>query len=133
MPNSAIELHDSEVESILLEGNDVRIAFVKVYIHKSEGRPGVDPGTGWVQKAELLLGDASIEGEAPDLPRWLGGGSLAVDEVVYSNVIPVPLDESGKIALVLEFVSGDQIEVRSKRISLTMIGEPRYVEEFPRG
>ena len=130
MPNSSIELHDSEVENISQEGSTVRISFVEVYIHESEGEPGVDPGTGWLQKAELLLEDASIEGKAPDLPRWLSDGRLTIDEEAYENELPIPLDQHGEVTLVMLFVTGDEVEIRAKRISLTLFGEPKYVEEF---
>lgn len=132
MINSAMEFHDSEVERITQEGDNIRVSFVEVYIHKSEGQPGIDPGTGWVQKAEMLLENASIEGRAPDLPRWLDGGSISVDGKTYDNMVLFPSGLRGDVLLVLDFVSGEKVEISAKGISLSLIGEPKYVEEFPR-
>ena len=131
MSHSAIELHDSEVERISKEGDSVLISFVEVYIHKSEGIPGVDPGTGWLQKAELHLEDASIEGKAPDLPRWISDGRLTIGDKIHDNEVPIPLDQRGEITLWVLFVTGDEVEFRAKRISLTLFGESRYLDKFP--
>jgi hypothetical protein len=48
--NSLIELHDSRVSNVTRGAGTVTIRFDPPYLHNSEGRPAVDPGTGWIQK-----------------------------------------------------------------------------------
>jgi hypothetical protein len=46
--NTNIELHDSVVANIAtLEGAAI-VSFQPAYLHKSEGRPGFDAGSGWL-------------------------------------------------------------------------------------
>lgn len=54
MPNRAVELHDSQVISVRLEGGTCVIELA-AYVHDSDGTPGVDAGTGWTQAAQLTL------------------------------------------------------------------------------
>ena len=56
--NQSIELHDSVLGEIGFAEGDAKLSFVHAYIHRSEGRPGIDPGTGWSQKAELIIEEA---------------------------------------------------------------------------
>lgn len=53
--NCIIELHDSEVEAITQIGERMMISFSAAYIHKSEGKPRIDPGNGWTQAAQLAF------------------------------------------------------------------------------
>lgn len=54
-----IELHDSEIAIITYDHGTAKIIFARAYIHRSEGEPGRAPGTGWGQRAELVIGNAS--------------------------------------------------------------------------
>jgi len=42
--NQAIEIHDSTLDQITLESDVAVLHFPRVYIHSSEGRPGIDAG-----------------------------------------------------------------------------------------
>ena len=53
--NTVIEIHDSRVTEISNRNGTVIVHFQPTYLHKSEGRPGLDAGTGWVQEARLIL------------------------------------------------------------------------------
>ena len=54
MAKQFVELHDSELAILWYEQNgEAILIFSDLYIHESEGRPGVDEGIGWFQRAEL--------------------------------------------------------------------------------
>jgi len=55
MPNWAIEIHDSEIDSIAVIGDYVVLNFSSAYIHESEGRPGFDEGSGWTQRTSIVF------------------------------------------------------------------------------
>ena len=103
MENRAIEIHDSAVDQITLEGSVAVLHFPEVYIHSSEGRPAIDAGTGWTQEAVIRVANAHIEGKFSQESRdayggdahSLSGGSLCINGSVSANLIPIPLDVQG--------------------------------------
>ena len=113
-----------------MEGNQAVFWFSHVYIHQSEGKPGVDAGTGWTQVAIIRIDNALIGSLFTEWPRNLQDGYLKLNGKVSDNMIPIPLDHEGHIELRLEgwnevvFVSGTHIR-------LELIGEAQYVEKFP--
>ncbi len=138
MQNRAIEIHDSELEQITREGADAVLHFPRVYIHSSEGRPAVDPGTGWTEPAIIRIGNARILGSFSEESRnayggvhCLSNGALTVNGEVSDNLIPIPLRVRGVVELRLE-CWGDIVRVFGDSAELTLIGDPQYVEEFPR-
>jgi len=131
--NSAIEFHDSEVKGISQQGETVVITFSKAYIHKSEGKPGVDAGSGWTQVAELNVGGASLRGALPEFPAELLDGHIRIDGEL--SEFPIPLNESGSVEVRLEFFSREykviEVIVVGKQVKLRLLGEPTHIEEFP--
>src|SRR5207249_3264944 len=90
--NTLIELHDSCVALVSKESDTVIVRFAPAYVHKSEGCPGVDPGTGWIQDAVLVVGEALVRGTIPALPCDVADGELTVGDQLHPNAIPLPLD-----------------------------------------
>jgi hypothetical protein len=128
--NSAIELHDSLIGQIQQIGRDVLVEFSPAYVHKSQGRLGIDAGSGWSQDARLTLTGALVSGKAPALPESLWEGSLHVGGLEHDNLLPVPLKASGAVEVRLVFISGHEVVVSGDAIELELIGEARYVEEY---
>ena len=58
---------------------------VRAYIHKSEGRPGVDAGTGWTQDVIVVFGNGIIEGSITQWPADLYDGTLEIDGEASEN------------------------------------------------
>jgi hypothetical protein len=56
--NAAVEIHDSTLERIEHEGDDI-VAVFSAYVHRSAGRPGIDAGSGWSQALHLRFGEDS--------------------------------------------------------------------------
>ena len=113
-----------------MEGSQAVLCFSHVYIHQSEGQPGVDAGTGWSQAAIIRIEDAFISGSFTEWPCDLLGGYLKSDGVVSRNMIPIPLDQGGNVELRLEGWNDEVVSVSGTHIRLDLIGEAQYVEEF---
>src|SRR5215469_15090319 len=90
--NSVIEIHDSRVAEISQCDGTVTVHFRPAYLHKSEGRPAVDSGTGWVQEARLVFSKASVIGNFPEWPCDIMDGEIILGGERHCNLIPVPLD-----------------------------------------
>ena len=108
----------------------VTVHFLPAYLHKSEGRPGLDPGTGWVQEARLFFAEASVSGDVPDFPCEVVEGELVVGAERYDNAIPVPLEVTAHVELRLVFDATHTVAISGRSVRLELLGEPRYVEEF---
>ncbi|MBX9660251.1 MAG: hypothetical protein K2X00_16955 [Nitrospiraceae bacterium] len=132
MANRIIELHDSTIERIAtdLEGK-IRVVFSSAYIHVSDGTPGIDKGSGFVQRAELQVEQGIISGSLPPFPSDISDGSMVLDGIRRDNTIPIPFEFLGSFNLLLVFVPGDSMSVQGIGARLSLQGNPRYIEEFP--
>jgi hypothetical protein len=128
--NSTIEIHDSRVTNISERDGTVIVHFLPAYLHKSEGRPAFDSGTGWVQEARLTFIEATVSGEFPDWPCNIMDGEIIVAGKRHANLIPVPLEAAEFTELRLVCDSIHTITVTGRGVRLELVGEPRYVEEF---
>ena len=68
MPNQCIEIHDCVLDRILTSNGVTELYFASVYVHQSQGKPGVDPGIGWFQEAISRIFDV----QAPPALSKLG-------------------------------------------------------------
>jgi hypothetical protein len=127
--NSAIEIHDSVIDAITNVDGKAVLYSSSVYIHKSLGKPGVDPGTGWVRRAKLTIVDAIIKSTLT-LPGELLGGYLRLGDSIFDNEIPIPLNFRGDTELRLESWNDQIILVSGRGAELELIDEPAYVEDF---
>jgi len=131
--NSAIEFHDSVISRIQEIGRCVVVEFSPSYVHESDGQPGIDTGSGWIQNARVTLTGASVSGNRPLLPESLWDGSLRVGGQKYDNLFPIPLQACGPVELHLVFLSGNEVVVSGEAIEFELIGEATYVEEVDGG
>jgi hypothetical protein len=100
--NSALEIHDSNLAGIELAGRDAVRHVHAAYIHRSEGRPGIDAGSGWAQDIDLTIFEAVVESLPSGFPRALAGGTLSVGQAAWDNLIPLPLAVSGVVSLSMD-------------------------------
>lgn len=128
--NQEIEIHDSVIDRIVVSNAEAILHFKEVYIHRSDGKPGWDSGSGWVQEAQLRFRKASVEGKFSELPHDLHDGYLRLGETLLENAIPIPLDFSGEVELRIEGW-GEVMKVRAQHVRLELLGTAEYVEEFP--
>ena len=78
MDSSSIELPGSEIESVTIDGDTVRVRFSRARIVKT--MTGSMERTRWWQRGDLVMEDATLEGDVPDAPTVCAGGD------VYDNV-----------------------------------------------
>ena len=129
--NGALEIHDSNLAGVELAGGDAVLQLDAAYVHRSEGRPGIDPGSGWVQDIDLVISEAAIESFPSDLPRALAGGALSAGGASWDNLIPLPLAVTGPISLSMATSKGEPVLIRGSGAEVVPRGEPRYIERFP--
>jgi len=125
MLNREIEIHDSVLDSLCMEGSQAVLCFSHVYIH--QGR-GTNVHTGWTQVAIIRIDNAVIGSSFTEWPRDLSDGYLKVDANVM-DLIPIPLDQGGKVELRLESWN-EVVFVSGTHIRLELIGEAKYVEKI---
>lgn len=128
---TAIEIYDSTLVSVADDGGHVVIDLKPAYIHRSTGTPGVDPGGGWAQDVILRVENGRIDGGVPEMPSDLWEGSLQVGNQKIENVIPLPLDYQGAVTLILVAQDESRVVIRGSAISAILVGEPKFIEEFP--
>jgi hypothetical protein len=128
--NCALELHDSRVDSISIDQRELTLKFSAAYLHVSEGVPGVDAGSGWVQEGELTFTATGYDTSADIGDGWMIEGSISVGGETMS-VLPVPFKATGFISAQFGFANGCTLKVAATSVCLSLFGEPRYVEEFP--
>ena len=135
MSNQTIELHDSEITSIEFDAGTAIITFSHACIHQSDGVPGVDPGTGWSQKAVLRVENASNASIPKHAPYRIDDGVLRLGEIEHHNEIPIPLSCDGPVTLRLWVGDAEgrysEISFVGSGVELRLIGEAEYIEVFP--
>lgn len=132
MPNRCIEIHDSVLNRIAFSRDVSELHFSSVYIHQSDGKPGLDQGVGWFQEAVLRIFDARTPDSLPEFPIVLGGGQTVLGELVLENEIPLPLSHRGKfeLRLIPQWHPDQILSFIGSGTDLALIGEPSKVEKF---
>jgi hypothetical protein len=131
MPNHSIEIHDAILASIAILPGKAELHFSAVYIHQSDGIPGVDAGIGWFQEAVLCIWEAEVTSSFLEFPVHLTGGQTRVKDRHLENEIPLPLHHKGKFELtLLPKWQGKPVSFTGSGAELELIGQPGPVENF---
>jgi hypothetical protein len=128
--NSALELHDSYICAVRLSGSELHLVFDPGYVHRSDGRPGIDPGHGYLQTAVLVFTDAQSSELGSECLGTISSGFVANELVEYANVIPLPLTLTGRVSAEITFNSGAVIRVTGTGLSCVPTGAARYLEAY---
>lgn len=126
-----IELHDSRVAGVSQHGSSVTVHFRPAYLHRSEGRAGIDPGSGWVQDIDLIFSDAFVSSHFFEVPQSISEGSLSAGSYHYGNTFPLPIDAEEGARLSAVGISGESLVVEGSGVKTMPQGEAHYVEDFP--
>lgn len=127
--HAALEFHDSEVSSVEFQGENFVIRLPAGYVHRSNGRPGIDDGAGFIQALEIAcLGPVDVQ-QDPGCVGALSHGVLRADGQTLV-MLPIPYEASGNIELELTFSNGSICRVHSRGITLKALGDARFVEWF---
>jgi hypothetical protein len=126
--NQSIELHDSTVVAIRESGGEVQLD-LEAYVHRTEGRPGIDPGTGWRMPVRMTIASATVVRAFRGDSLWIIDGAITVGSTVFENMIPVAFDSVDEIEM--RFSGGEgSLTVTGKGLRVEPTGEAEYVEEF---
>ena len=128
--NESIELHDSELAGISRKGSEVIVSLSPACVHHSDGRPGTDSGSVWLQRAVIAVGDAAPCSVPASLPATVSTGSLRIGPLLHDNVIPVGHAADELIELSLFLNSGETLNVRGQRVDIRLLGEAAHLEDF---
>jgi hypothetical protein len=88
--NRLIELRDSRVLSVTLDGDGVVIA-MSANVHESEGRPGIDAGTGWTQPVRVTVFEGRVVRRHEGDRLWILDGMLTVGDETFNNMMPTAM------------------------------------------
>ena len=129
---TSFEFHDSVLAVIKEEAAQCVLEFRPAYVHRSEGRPGIDAGDGFWQDLQIVIGGANVKKPSLNLPSSISDGILTVGGIRMSNIAPTQLHEEKKVSLkIIMKVGGVEIEIEGRSIEVRTIGEPEFVETFP--
>jgi hypothetical protein len=128
--NEGIELHDSELVAVSFNGDEAVVSVSPAYIHRSTGRPGVDAGSGWSQRATITIGGASPVSSTVLLPATISDGSLRIGGTLHRNVIPASATFEGIIEFSIVLSTAEAFTIPGQRISIQLHDEPSFVESF---
>lgn len=110
------------------------LIFSSLHIHQSVGRPGVDAGVCWSQRAELVVEGASLTEFIRAWPFLIYDGESVVDGVTHRNGLPVPLRCGESFKIVLEGVDDEnnlrRVDIEGRGATLTLLGGPGRLNEF---
>jgi hypothetical protein len=126
---AALEFHDSTFGEATQEDDGVVVHLAPAYVHRSSGRPGIDPGTGWSQSVTIRVKGAVLSPESRFAPARLSEGSLEVGACRYENVVPLPLSlREGQARLSLLPVGGPEFVLRGSAVEVLPQGEATFIE-----
>jgi hypothetical protein len=127
--NAAVELHDSDVVAVE-SGAAAVVVRLAAYVHRSEGRPGIDSGSGWTQPVELVFAGGIVEERPPGLPCTLDDGRVS-GRVEFAGMVPLPASVSSAVRFEAQGLCGERLAVRGTELKVVAVGEAVFVESFP--
>ncbi len=127
--NSALELHDSVIDSIIVETSIVRILFSSAYVHQSTGNPGIDAGLGFRQPAELILSGTTVTDTKLDYKGIISDASIESENESFS-LLSLPFSLSGALTASFVLASGVSFSILASDIKCAVSVSPTYVEAF---
>lgn len=133
MTREAMEFHDSVVGNVVIADHTVRVELSPAYIHRSDGEPASDAGTGWSANVELTIHEGILKSLPAEFPSDVWEGSLSVGGREFENIVPLPFEGEGHVLLLITLNSGQSIRITGERVALRVVGAYEFVEEFGPG
>jgi len=127
--NATLEFHDSEVRSVEPREASLLVTFSAAYVHRSNGHPGIDSGSGYVQAVEMEFLDATWNGPMTECVGRLSDGIVTSNGIARS-LIQVPFSSNGPVSSELQFSNGSLLSIRAQKLICRFAGEPNFVEVF---
>jgi hypothetical protein len=126
--NRAVEFHDSILEGATVVGTEV-ILLLRAYVHHSEGIPGMNSGTVWIQAVTARFLAGIWEGDMPDVPADISSGKLMVGNNERKELLSLPLVLAEPLTLHFILMNGE-LRIQGSGLELMPVGEPVIVEAF---
>jgi hypothetical protein len=127
--NAALEFHDSKVRGAQKAEADLLLTFSAAYIHRSNGRPGVDAGAGYAAELLIVFREAEWAGDLAACQGKLSEGELVVGGERLS-MVPLPYAASGGVSAELQFANGSALSIRASSVECLPTGDERFVESY---
>ncbi len=127
--NAAVELHDSQVVAVDSIAGVVTVR-LRAYVHRSNGRPGFDPGSGWSQPVDLVFTAGVIEERPAELPFTLADGSVS-GGTTFDGLIPLSTSIGLAVCFEARGICGERLAVRGQGMVAVAAAEGVFVESFP--
>jgi hypothetical protein len=129
MDSSSIELRGSEIESIDIREDCLRVRFSRAFLVKT--MTGSEERTRWWQAGELVMEGAEIHSSVPAGPLICDGGDIDDNVFTYRDMVPLPLDTRGRTACDLRFRGTDAVlKATAETLRLDMVDVPKYIEHI---
>lgn len=112
------------------EDTALRMIFEPAYIHRSEGRPGLDAGSGFLQPAEIAFTGAEASEKDGPCTGAIAEGLITVSGKKFDSVLPLPYDAKGKVSAEFTFESGAVLSITATGVSCTSTGTAVLVDGY---
>jgi len=129
--NREIEFHDSTLKEIRLHNDEAVLCFDEALVHHSESTPGIDKGTSWAQKIDLICKDVTVLELPDDLPNDIDYGFFIINGIKSINMMKLPFTTDSEMELVLFTQYGKKVHLKAKSAFTDEMGRPSFVEDFP--
>ena len=130
--SQVIEFHDSTLTRVTRVASGIEVE-VEAYVHRSPGKPAVDPGEGWVIPCKITrLSTSKVSGNL-EATGCIWEGSVSIAGGASESVVALPLHHEGRCAIELLLTSGDIIRVLGSGLEVTPTGSGRFIEMFSGG
>lgn len=129
MDSASIELPGSEIASIRLEADCLRIHFSRAIIIKT--MTGSRDRTRWWQAGDLVIEGVELAAGPPAGPLVCAGGDIDDNVFTYRDMIPLPLASRGRVGCDLRFVDLPiRLRASGTALRLEMLENPKYIEHL---
>ena len=128
--NEGIELHDSELSAISVENGMTTVFFSPAIVYRPSKIYSPTGSSVWLQPATITFDDASATAWTADQPVWVFNGTLRIGDTIHDNLIPLSETFEGLIELSLTLTTGERLSIRGRRVTVQLLGESTYLEEF---
>jgi hypothetical protein len=118
------------VFGVVAEGRSVSVQLRPAYIHASDGEPGIDPGTGSLQDADLIIAGAALPLGCSGTPTRIVEGSVLCGGADFGNCLALPLRLEQRVRLSLVLADGSSFTIEGDGIAVETHGQPTFLENF---
>jgi hypothetical protein len=127
--NSALEFHDSIVESVSGSAEELVVYFNHAYVHVSPGNAGVDAGDVFLQTAVLVFSEPHFNSSARDASGKISDGFVRIRGRNF-YLLPIPFTEVGEIEAEIRFTGGNSLVITANSVCCFLQGDRVWLENF---